>query len=149
MNSLKYPTPPASQSEPSELSVRASSHTPGPWEVDDEAQIIGNNIVVALTRLNMGWQTADANAARIVACVNACEGMDDPAEAILQLREEIAARVQIGADGLTDRERELAEALRWCLDNGGFHYTRRIKNQNEAWCDGVDNARAALARVRP
>jgi len=38
---------------------------------------------------------ADANAARIVACVNACAGMDDPQAAIEKLRADNAAMLEL------------------------------------------------------
>ena len=71
--------------------MSTAKHTAGPWRVVEDATgayIVGadwpDNGVVA--RVNMSRspgvrEAADGaqNAARIVACVNACEGIDDPA----------------------------------------------------------------------
>ena len=59
-----------------------SKHTPEPWYKFDE----GNNIFSSNGHVSeiSGHETHPAldisNAARIVACVNACAGMDDPAK---------------------------------------------------------------------
>lgn len=45
----------------------------------------------------------------------------------------------------TNTATELVEALRWALSQSALSYTRRIKGQNEHWCDQVDKAREALA----
>ena len=61
-------------------------HTPGPWSVDSErtgACTIGTR-AVEIARLDTENGDRDhANAARIVACVNACEGLEDPSEGLL------------------------------------------------------------------
>lgn len=66
-------------------------HTPGPWDYDASGKIgVGfrdGGILLAEARRqeDVPWEpkgnggaTAVANAARIVACVNACEGIADP-----------------------------------------------------------------------
>lgn len=81
-----------------------AAHTPGPWVVHDDpkdgwpmimagglaGRIVANvnpescqdiSSIPAFVRM-----PANANAARIVACVNACEGMADPAAEIAKLR---------------------------------------------------------------
>jgi hypothetical protein len=70
-------------------------HTAEPWHVNR----IGKNMYVEsplgfIADLQLGECTfldeaavAAANAARIVACVNACAGMDDPVAEIKRLRE--------------------------------------------------------------
>ena len=42
---------------------------------------------------------------------------------------------------------ELVKALEFCFSTGHIVYSRRLK-QNESWCDGVDQARAALAHAK-
>jgi hypothetical protein len=42
---------------------------------------------------------------------------------------------------------ELLEALLWCKSQGWLQYTKRIPNQNAAFCDGVDKALAAIAKA--
>ena len=74
-----------------------SKHTPEPWKVGptnpgriyrDSGSLskIGNPIARANVAIWPEGQE-DANAARIVACVNACAGMADPEEEIAALRE--------------------------------------------------------------
>ena len=65
-----------------------SKHTPEPWFSDSEH--VGSSVS---DRLNDGWFAAKClgpdrveNARRIVACVNACAGMEDPAAEIEKLR---------------------------------------------------------------
>jgi hypothetical protein len=70
-------------------------HTPEPWEFKDTEmkitgagdwfglQVIAN--VSPKMSFTKGMGTQCANAARIVACVNACAGMDDPQVAINQM----------------------------------------------------------------
>jgi hypothetical protein len=71
-------------------------HTPGPWVVYDGTGIDRekNGVTVLFYRdkdddvytgLNME-ENAEANAARIVACVNAMEGIDDPEKFVIEAR---------------------------------------------------------------
>lgn len=56
-------------------------HTPGPWVVDWQG--LDHPIYAGETCVATAWAgDADANAARIVACVNALDGVDDPAAAL-------------------------------------------------------------------
>jgi hypothetical protein len=65
-------------------------HTPEPWQFKDtEMKITGTGDLFCLQVIAnvtpkmdfaKGMGTQCANAARIVACVNACAGMDDPAK---------------------------------------------------------------------
>lgn len=69
-------------------------HTPTPWTVDECGDANGNTTI----RLADGSANGDtdarpiatvycpANAARIVACVNACAGIEDPVRAIARAR---------------------------------------------------------------
>lgn len=52
-----------------------TQHTPGPWVVTGPLR---RCIGIDRTRLAECYPNPVANAARIVACVNACEGIDDP-----------------------------------------------------------------------
>lgn len=66
-----------------------SKHTPAPWEVvrdyGGRADFVGSPEtkvkVCHFTILNPMGEQSDVNAQRIVACVNALEGIDDPAAA--------------------------------------------------------------------
>lgn len=67
-----------------------NKHTPELWEVDDELQICVRGSVIALIN-DRGRAYADedsANAIRIVACVNALAGIENPAD-LRQQRDEL------------------------------------------------------------
>lgn len=54
-----------------------SKHTPGPWDGDTDGEklfVVGKDYEICTMSGN-----AEANAARIVECVNACEGIENPA----------------------------------------------------------------------
>lgn len=74
-----------------------SKHTPTPWVVSGEITNTTSNIdidsgdktiarIAAYEFYNCSIEETNANAQRIVACVNACEGMKNPVEHIEQLR---------------------------------------------------------------
>jgi hypothetical protein len=76
-----------------------SEHTPGPWSVHVEEDNGFQNISIEeIHRCLYDTEWADpedferdlANACRIAACVNACEGMDDPETEMKQLQAENA-----------------------------------------------------------
>jgi hypothetical protein len=87
-------------------------HTPEPWEFKDTEmkitgagdwfglQVIAN--VSPKMSFTKGMGTQCANAARIVACVNACAGMDDPAGEIERLRAEREQLLAALEDFVTD-----------------------------------------------
>ena len=75
--------------------------TPEPWAIEDDVPMKGWNHY-AITARHVGWdswmicsvtpmhlkrETDEANAQRIVACVNACASMQDPAAEIAAMRE--------------------------------------------------------------
>lgn len=62
------------------------AHTPGPWFANDE-MTNGKISIYANGPIGYIGENAEANAARIVACVNACEGMADPVAQIKALRD--------------------------------------------------------------
>ena len=75
-----------------------SEHTPGPWIVGGRynSKILcndGETVIADLWAIPRegGVDEGKANARRIVACVNACEGMEDPSSEIDSLRKDIAA----------------------------------------------------------
>ena len=68
-------------------------HTPEPWEAKNGTDIVttwntvyGGPNLIARAALLGSTEYRDSNARRIVACVNACEGMTDPAKEIAALR---------------------------------------------------------------
>lgn len=112
----------------SEVADRKTAHTPGPWYSEAAAKdgrrngalVFAHGATGGRVRIaevgNMGSDYAEdeANAARIVACVNACEGMDTPEASIAFLRERGEALTEANAQlAATERERdELAAALK-------------------------------------
>jgi|3_EtaG_2_1085321.scaffolds.fasta_scaffold15134_2 hypothetical protein len=103
-----------------------SKHTAGPWKycppvLDDESGFVGAKAgdghgVTSLADRPVLESAAqfEANAARIVACVNACEGMDDP-EAFVEAAKHITRELTDGilAHGLSSDQRELLFSLVW------------------------------------
>jgi hypothetical protein len=102
-----------------------AQHTAGPWafEWDENGGydcITGAWIVTAQDRMqgilaidceNDGDTEFRANAARIVACVNACEGMEDPQAAIEGYKRIAGGRASINA-ALVESLRTERDALR-------------------------------------
>ena len=66
-----------------------SKHTPEPWEVERSVDygLVAQAVNPSPNDSDIdGNREAHYNAARIVACVNACAGIDDPAAEIAALR---------------------------------------------------------------
>jgi hypothetical protein len=65
------------------------AHTPEPWhKVLAPTQIVAGPVIVA--NINHKLAPGEANAARIVACVNAMAGVGDPEGAMVMVRESLA-----------------------------------------------------------
>lgn len=75
------------------------THTPEPWCVVDDTRIYGKGAEVTfVSGLHANYDEDAANAARIVACVNALNGVDDPAATIQAARNVLALlRVELEA----------------------------------------------------
>ena len=117
-----------------------SGHTPGPWAVSaylsSRPDQIRKNYVSAADGINGNWRLfvtegpdAEANAARIVACVNACEGLADPS-----VVSELVTALECVTD---DLEAEIE-------DRRGSVLQRTLDRDLEA----VHQARAAIAKAR-
>ena len=78
-------------------------HTPEPWEQS------GTNIIDS-RGFYLGECRSEKGAARIVACVNACAGMEDPAKEIFRLHAELQA-MQPTIDLLQKKNAELKTEL--------------------------------------
>lgn len=103
-----------------------SAHTPEPWKVFAHAPAsiwVGETPVATCKTQDtqsplddIPWETASANAARIVACVNACRGVElDQLEALAKLeRNNIAGIGMLAVDHMLVRKQrsELAAILR-------------------------------------
>jgi hypothetical protein len=97
-------------------------HTKEPWEVKtvpntDQTYFIQSKIgTIASVKNGYGWQEVEANARRIVACVNACAGI--PTESLNQggLDALIDAHIRIGRSNtincLQAENKRLREALK-------------------------------------
>jgi hypothetical protein len=108
-----------------------AQHTPGPWTAELDAhgrgRVKGNGCWVATTWTNADDDShkrypAEANARRLVACLNACEGIEDPENVIPQLRRANDLVQQL--EPLRIQRDELLEALKGvmnnCLDSDGL-----------------------------
>lgn len=69
-----------------------SAHTPGPWALRQPRTRLGKDYRIEGADSTVGVLSSKyntriaADAARIVACVNACEGLDDPAAVRAQIQ---------------------------------------------------------------
>lgn len=145
-------------------------HTPEPWVAGWGGGITGPNAAtmlkwdykfpihrvrdlrVAIREPVLALPTTDpaheANAARIVACVNACAGMDDPAHGI---RETVALseRMTHRAVRAEQQRDSLAAALREISDD--YRFTHESDQPHPYWGDRAkayaETARAALAKL--
>lgn len=82
-------------SNPTPTTTTETKHTPGPWYVEQPYQEPGAYIACKWTTAlvckmfkaaDCSAEQVEANASRIVACVNACEGIENPGEALEAFR---------------------------------------------------------------
>jgi hypothetical protein len=122
-------------------------HTPTPWhsstfEVYDE-----NEQIIADCGYSEDYFTEDgckANAARIVQCVNACEGLDDPERYFRQMTESGVLALWNDFESLRAEKAELIEALKrfrnYLVDNNDV--LPPFPNRSE-----IDNIEETLAKI--
>lgn len=67
------------------MTNQPSGHTPEPWRVDGAFIVIGDGMDEKPVNI---YNMRPDNRERICACVNACQGMADPAKEIAELRRE-------------------------------------------------------------
>lgn len=128
-----------------------SAHTPEPWVIAEGITHIwirdndGGDTVFALHREDD--RDAEANARRIVACVNACAGIDDPAQYIA-----VARGLADDAEVILDLNEAMENALRECLAVlhpgvvgliGNYHGDAASAEAARA----VNNAKAAIVKM--
>jgi len=96
-----------------------SKHTAGPWRVTAAPEgrwieVIGQHPTEAGWEEDVAQADGIANAARIVACVNALDGIEDP-EAFVEAAKHITRELTDGilAHGLSSDQRELLFSLVW------------------------------------
>lgn len=113
--------------------VDRQKHTPEPWEVINSRNITASDYKFVATTgraLNHETPTDKANAARIVACVNAMAGIEDPETWMKTTKEVMEGNLKLQANWSNvieqlrqDRE-ELLSALRTAhvaLDENGYN----------------------------
>lgn len=132
----------------------SAAHTPGPWAVGNCPQTA--SVMVNGKFERMGRASSAAVAARIVACVNACEGMDDPAKRIAAMAHAYQAadgRLEIAERELSLLRAERAELLAAlkeasdCLAETYAKYQTKI-GPWASQCQRVNGvARAAIAKA--
>lgn len=103
------------------MTAPKAAHTPGPWIAGDDEDsdffLVGPHDGDGIVYQPVVKLHNEANARRIVACVNACEQFEDPAEAIRLLGIEAAKAypAERERDALRAEVARLREALRACL----------------------------------
>ena len=127
-----------------------SKHTPGPWEFSGSTGGVFSQrkLVASVYGDDPDCKPDDrlkANARRIVACVNACEGIDDNNAIFLKgnsVRKVIVA-MEIKRQRIEDQRDELLEALRVCATQSiGPDWT-----PEQALAFIKQHARAAIAKA--
>lgn len=104
----------------------SGTHTPGPWRIHDTGSIYSGPLYVAST---VG-ESEQANARRIVACVNACEGVSTKALELLAAGGKISfGNLEAERDRLAEQVRRLREAL---------EFIREESARREDILDGAD-----------
>lgn len=121
-----------------------TKHTPGPWRIAAAVVICaadhaGNSAQVATTRYSaFTWEEEERNAQRIVKCVNALEGFNDPSiirEQIRVMRAALAEIASIPKHGEPEEDGS-PHAQDWD-DNGGYYAIKALHN-------AIDKARAVI-----
>ena len=114
-------------------------HTPGKWEYwtgTECCSIVSADSVIAHTAADGTIGAGEANAQRIVACVNACEGVSDHLLPLINWPD-----IQAKVNALRAENERLREALRAYQDavkGGGI-------SMADLWAIAEQKARAALA----
>lgn len=135
----------------------APSHTPEPWRVNDEHSARPEVEVVSVPRRCVtAWSEDYEDAARIVACVNACAGMEDPGAEIALLRGTVEAERQNRhlAHAQTTRQAEKIEALTAALQRLYRAYVSTLESGRlrildlGGQCDPVDRMQSDDPNLR-
>ena len=134
-----------------------SDFTPGPWRIDEYRNFVTpdgplylGGVTTPLTLgadMRKGWE----NARRIVACVNACEGISTEqleswlcmSRPILQSMKELKSE----ADREAKQRDDLLEALDGMLQVYGGKYDGEMMPKSSSELELIDMARAAIAKA--
>jgi len=117
-----------------------SEHTPEPWGyAPDQADDLGGQTIRCPSGMLLGTACAEDDAKRIVACVNACAYIKDPAQSF---RDAGLLDFKVAEAGIKHPEhlRELIEAVPDVLDEFGYGETDLP--------DSFVRLRDALAKVK-
>lgn len=148
-----------------------TQHTPEPWKINhddstEEWSIVTNQhgSIVANVNEETGPELAGSipvmrkmpgmeNARRIVACVNACQGMEDPAALIAGLRSELQlATHKLLTCGVAARHPD-ASLSRRESDYGGkwnspqAESVRQLRQQRDELLEALEEAKSVLASI--
>lgn len=102
------------------------SHTPGPWHTHCQyhtkiATSDDKTLIATCGIMEIGVEEAEANAARIVACVNACEGIENP-EAVGEVFDVLSGMFEYWDEGTSVHPNSLIVAdLRAALAKAGVN----------------------------
>lgn len=134
-----------------------SDFTPGPWRIDEHRNFVTpdgplylGGVTTPLTHganMRKGWE----NTRRIVACVNACEGIGTEqleswlcmSRPILQIIKELKSE----ADREAKQRDDLLEALDGMLQVYGGKYDGEMLPKSSSELELIDMARAAIAKA--
>lgn len=151
----------AQQDTPTPSPTPTPAHTPGPWHTratNEDSSLVYEVLTESggLVAYVVGYNVydgaddpeTDANAARIVACVNALDGIDDPVAALAEvrsLREQVrvmrAALSNIAATPKQDEPEEPGSKHQQDWEGDEIRYVVRALHDN------IDGARAVLEAV--
>jgi hypothetical protein len=121
-----------------------SKHTPEPWDDEGGMIVAGEN---GLTQRVNIYDVDPSNRARIVACVNAMAGIDDPAACLATLRSQVAA-LTAQRDAMVEAA-DHADMQAWNLlaHEYGEHF-RVNDTDTSKWADKVRAFLAASTALR-
>ena len=117
----------------------SEKYTRGPWKTEGEgihALIRGGDATIVAVRHRLPADVHEANARRIVACVNACEGISTEN---LEDNRPVKWLAQQYNEVVKQRD-ELLEALQALMDD-------EAPIDEKHWNDCCDKARAAIAKA--
>lgn len=101
--------------------LQVATHAPEPWncipnfadEAPDERKLIrsGKLVLAEVTHQDMGWEEYEANANRIVACVNGMKNIKDPAKLVIAATNVVIAYAGDIPDWIKPLIKDLESAL--------------------------------------
>lgn len=121
------------------------SHTKEPWVFGTHGQIIGSDGKGDTVCLMIGDEIVEANARRIVACVNACAGISTAA---LEHRAHLLKAEDDTFAELEKQRDELLVALAGMLEVYGGSRDKDGLPKHATELDLIDQARAVVASVK-